>query len=1432
MRENKNENKIVSKAEPREITTELKESYLDYAMSVIVSRALPDVRDGLKPVHRRILWAMWDMGLTHGAKFRKSANVVGSVLGAYHPHGDSSVYDAMVRLAQPFSMRYPLIEGQGNWGCFTKDTEVKLADGRNLSFGKLIEEDARGKTNYTYTVNSLGLISVAKIEKPRVTRGDAELIRVTLDNGIEIKCTPDHRFMLRDGNYKEAQYLTPQDSLMPLYEKLSEKTDRLNISNLIRYEIRNNHRVTKIEKLSEKEDVYDLTVSGSHNFSLGAGIFVHNSVDGDSAAAMRYCVTGDTLVVTENGLQKIKDMPGKTDNFEQDINIKILSREKKIHKASKWFDSGEHPTLKVTTSRGHQIEGSYNHPLLTLNKNGSGKPTFQWKTLEQLTAGDIAVLDRSSDVLWPEKEVALDKFYPTGLHNRTERKKMPARLDENLAFIIGAIIAEGTTSRKKIEFCNSDLEFVAEFEKRWAKVFPDCRIHKFIKQPSSYGKKEYCRLEIHSLCVVSFLHNLGLNIATSAFKTIPEPILQSPKNVAASFIRAYFEGDGSISNSDKMIELSSCSISKKLTDELQVLLLKFGIAATKRFDSYRNNHKLYIRGRKNYLVFAENIGFVSARKNNRLKNVLGHYLKFAAPTDFIPYLTGYVRTFVAMPRSADRQFILKNNFDRYHYLEKNGGRVALAVQATTGLNLEPLFRSFLGNNYLFDPVASIEKTGVQKVYSIRVDSECHSFIANGFINHNTECRLSKIAEELLGDIEKETVEWQPNYDSSREEPKVLPSKFPNLLVNGGMGIAVGMATSIPPHNLSEVADAAVKLLDHPKTSISEIMEIVKGPDFPTGGIIYDRKNINEAYALGRGSITTRALAEISEKKSGQYVIVITEIPYQVNKSELIIKIAELIQEKRIEGVRDVRDESDKDGLRIVIELKSDVSPQKILNQLYKNTDLQKDFHLNLIALQDRGIQPQLMSLKDMLEQFIDHRKEVVRRRAEFDLKKAKERAHILEGLAKALSVIDKIIATIKKSGDKEEAHKNLIKNFKLTDIQATAILEMRLQTLAALERQKIEDELKEKLKLIKDLEILLKSPEKIKGVIKDELQEMREKFGDERRTKVVSGGLKEFKEEDLVPEEETVITLSAGGYIKRSNPGDFKVQKRGGKGIIGGDVGEEDFVRHFVSAVTHDNILFFTTSGKVFQTKVYEIPAASRTSKGKAIHNFLEIPTSEYVSAIIAYPSNTQNQETAASGFLVMVTEGGVIKKTKIADFENVRKSGIIAIKLRSGDKLKWVGLSEAGNDILIATMNGQAIRFKEKDLRPMGRAASGVTAIRLKKGDKVNAMEIIRGGKETRETQLLAVMANGYAKRTPLKEYKVQRRGGSGIKTAKITAKTGSIVAARVITEEEELLALSTKGQIIKTLIKDVRIAGRATQGVRIMSLKAGDKVAGIVCL
>ncbi len=682
----------------------------------------------------------------------------------------------------------------------------------------------------------------------------------------------------------------------------------------------------------------------------------------------------------------------------------------------------------------------------------------------------------------------------------------------------------------------------------------------------------------------------------------------------------------------------------------------------------------------------------------------------------------------------------------------------------------------------------------------------------------TECKLAGITEELLTDIDKETVDWQPNYDATRDEPKCLPGKLPNLLLNGAQGIAVGMATSIPPHNLGEVVDATLHVIENPEATSEDLMQFIQGPDFPGGGIIYDKRAIAHAYTTGHGPITCRGVAEVEEDER----IVITAIPYQVNKAEMIVKFAELVTEKKVEGIRDIRDESDKD-IRIVIELKKDASGQKILNQLYQYTDLQKNFNVNLLALRD-GVQPEVMSVKDIIECYIAHRNVIVRRRAEFDLKKARERAHILEGLKKALEEIDAVINTIKKSKDRADAFANLMKKFAFTDLQTNAILDMRLQTLAALETKKIEDELAEKRAIIADLEALLKSAARILTVIKKELADVKARFGDPRRTKVIAHGLKDFNEADLIPAEDALITFSASGYIKRAQPSVIKSQHRGGKGLIGADVGDEDFLQQIMTANTHDNVLFFTTRGRAFQTKAWDIPVGSRTSKGKLVQNFLDIAPEEKISAIVSYPAKQ-------GGYLVMVTKDGIIKKTPLKDFENVRKNGIIAIGLKKEDGLVWAALSSGKDDILVTTAQGQAIRFKESQIRGMGRTAAGVIAIRHKANDPINSLNIV-SPENVKTTRLLVVMERGYGKQTKIGEYKTQARGGSGIKTAKITPKTGAVVSAHAVSEEEELFVLSAKGQIIRTTIASVRTASRATQGVKIMDLKAGDKIIGTICL
>ncbi len=688
----------------------------------------------------------------------------------------------------------------------------------------------------------------------------------------------------------------------------------------------------------------------------------------------------------------------------------------------------------------------------------------------------------------------------------------------------------------------------------------------------------------------------------------------------------------------------------------------------------------------------------------------------------------------------------------------------------------------------------------------------------------TETKLSRLSSEILRDLEKDTVDFIPNYDGTRQEPVVMPSVVPNLLLNGAMGIAVGMATKIPPHNLTEVMDALIHLIDNPEATTDDLLKFVKGPDFPTGGLAYSLADIRHAYATGRGGVLTRGEAEIVENKAGSFQIIIKSIPYQVNKAELIIKVANLVHEKKLEGIRDLRDESTKD-LRVVIDLKTGIQPQKILNALYKHTELETIFHYNLLMLVD-GV-PKLMPLEGILEEFLKHRQVVVVRRTKFDLMKAEDRAHILEGLKKALDHIDEIIKLIKKSKDMATAHTNLMKEFKFSDLQATAILEMKLQKLAGLERQKIEDELKEKLVLIKELRAILADPKKVLTIIKNEFIEIKEKYGDNRQTRIIKGGVKEINVEDLVVEKEEVLVITAGGYIKRTDPTEYKAQKRGGVGVVDVNMREEDMVTIFLTANTHDDLLFFTDQGKAFQIKMYDIPEGKRATRGKSIVNYLALGSEEKITSILALPKDLKKAKFS----LMMLTRDGVAKKVSADSFKDVRRSGLIAIKLADGDELLAVRPVDKGDEIMMSSHLGQSIRFKESDIREMGRNAVGVRGMKLKKGDKIVGAEVVK--KDLASGDYLVMSENGYGKRTKLKEYKVQKRGGSGIKTMSVTKKTGQLVAVHINDGTEgEVFAISKLGQIIRTKIAEISVLGRATQGVRVMKLREGDSLASLTCL
>jgi len=929
----------------RTIEDDLRESYLDYAMSVIIGRAIPDARDGLKPVHRRIMFAMHEMGNTFDKPHKKSARAVGETLGKFHPHGDVAIYDALIRMAQDFSLRYPLVHGQGNMGCFTKDTKVRLTDGRSLSFEELIKEDSAGKENYTFAMNNkTGKIEIARIQKPRLTLKNANIMKVVLDNGEKIRCTLNHRFMLRNGEYKEAQNLQPGDSLMPLYARFATK------------------EVTKTEILEETEDVYDLTIDDVHNFALNAGVFVHNSIDGDSPASMRY----------------------------------------------------------------------------------------------------------------------------------------------------------------------------------------------------------------------------------------------------------------------------------------------------------------------------------------------------------------------------------------------------------------------------------------------------------------TEVRLAKMADDILADLEKETVDWMDNFDGTLKEPMVMPSKIPNLLINGSSGIAVGMATNMPPHNLTEIVDGTIAVIDG--ADESKLLAMVSGPDFPTGGEIVGRAGIAQAYKTGRGIIRIRGKAHVDAKRNA---IVITEIPYQVTKTAIIESIAEAVKNKKIEGISGIHDRSDKDGIEVLVDLKRGAIGEVVLNQIYAHTPMEGTFGIiNLVLV---GKQPKVLGLYPLINEFIEFRKEVVRRRCAFELRQAEERAHILEGLKVALENIDEIVTYLKRMKDIAEARMGLMKKYSLSEKQANAILDMKISRLVALERKKIEDEHAELVKAIAWLKDVLSDVNRILKIIKDELLEVKDKYGDGRRTTIIEAE-GEITDESLIPNEQVVVPISGRGYVKRVGLDEYRTQHRGGKGVMGAETKEQDFVQDVIVVRNHNYILFFTDKGRVFWLKAYQIPEAGRYAAGKSLVNLLDLKE-EKVTSWIPVP------EFKPDEYLVMVTKNGIVKRTSLDDFSHPRKNGIIAITLRDGDGLVEVIKTDGKEELLIATKQGQAIRFDENNAREIGRSGMGVIGIRLKgKDDAVVGVASCK-----KYPSVLTMTENGYGKRTATDEYRLQGRGGSGVINMKTEGRNGAVIGVRGVFDTDEVIVISSKGQTIRSPVTDISVIGRNTQGVRIIRLQEeeGEKVA-----
>jgi DNA gyrase subunit A len=1218
--------------EPRELEQEMRSSFLDYAMSVIVSRALPDVRDGLKPVHRRVLYSMWTNGNRPGRPYVKSANIVGYVMGNFHPHGDSAIYDTLVRMAQPFSLRYPLVDGQGNFG----------------------------------------------------------------------------------------------------------------------------------------------------------------SIDDDPPAAMRYCVSATSRVATPGGTIRIADLIAAEPESDNDVDLSVLDRLGRPVHASKLFHSGDHPTIRVTTREGYALEGTHNHPVLCL-ADVAGVPMLMWKLLEEMQSGDRVALARTS------RPVEVD-------------------LAENArqeALLLGAFVSEGFVSERRAGFNNVDFDFFSAVADAFDAVVGGRR---YVSRRRIASGSICWELDVQNTQPIGRSPLAELRGLRSADKSVPERVWRNTQAYKRVFLQALFTGDGSSSLLPrKTIQVSYSTYSEQLAKDVQLLLLEFGVVS--RLCRYAKGEvKVVITNRRDARLFARNVGFLGA-KQAKLDSDLAQVPKAssALSSDHAPGVAEYIRS-DCESRWVDKDWLRRHDVDRIERWEQGGAAILERIASD---EVKAVVEPLVTGDYYYAEVATVEDAGVQPVYSLRVDTDDHSFLTNGFVSHNTEARLARLAEEMLRELDSDTVDFEPNYDESKQIAKVLPARFPNLLVNGSSGIAVGMATNIPPHNLGEVIDAVVTLIEKPEANVEDMMKHVKGPDFPTGAIIVGRSGIRDAYRTGRGRVVMRARAHIEELRGGKSAIIVTELPYGVKKggdSGVIAKIAELVNDKVLTEISDLQDHSDRSGMRIQVELKRDAVPQVALNKLFKHTPLQSTFGVNTVALVN-GV-PKTLSLLELLTHYLDFQREIVIRRSKDELRKKEKRAHILQGYLIALDNLDAVIALIRSSADTEAAKQGLMTQFDLSERQAVAILELRLRALTALERKGVEDEYKDIQERINELRDLLGSEEKIDGLIKDELLELKGIYGrgDDRRTEIVAAE-EELELEDLIAEEDMVIAITQSGYIKRLPVTTYREQRRGGIGVMGMDLKDEDYIEHLFVASTHDYILFFTSVGKVYRLKVHELPLGSRQSKGRAIVNLLPFRQGETVRAVI------QTRSFEEAKYLLFATKNGVVKKTELGAYNtSLKADGIIAIKMREGDELIGVRHSTGDDDVLMVSRLGQAIRFSERDVRAMGRDASGVQGMRLRGDDEVIAVAIAAD-----DADLLVVTENGYGKRTRVSEYPKKGRGGMGVKTVQLTEARGHLAGARVVRDGYQVMLISTGGTVIKMSVEEVKRLGRSTQGVIVMRLREGELVSAI---
>jgi len=1142
----------------RDIAEELKDAYLDYAMSVIVGRALPDVRDGLKPVQRRILYAMYEMGLTHDKPHVKCARVVGHVLGHYHPHGDAPVYEALVRMAQDFSMRYPLIDGQGNFG----------------------------------------------------------------------------------------------------------------------------------------------------------------SIDGDEPAAMRYCVTADSLVVTDKGLIKIGEIVDAKPNSDNPIDLTVLSVNGKVSRSNVLFHSGRHRVLKIKTKFGYEIEGTTNHPIVVLERDEFGRPKLRWKTLSKVRKGDYVAINRFVPFDWRNFEFTFNG--------------RRIKVNKDWAIILGAFLSEGYVeiNREKGSyralFVNSDDKFVKIVVEAIRNVGFDPKVY---RRTLKSGKTEYDVYVLNKeFCEI--LEFLGLK-KFSRDREIPKAILMSSKDSQKWFLKALFEGDGSVNVRKDGISVYYHSSSLKLLKQLQILLLNFGIVSSIKRDKSGYRLIIYTQDAK---TFADEIGFLCT-KDEKLRSALSKFKFSALNYDKVPYLSDYLR------KKYGGKWIKKNNISNYSRLERNLNVLREILDEDDFKMVE----FFLKTRYFFDRVVEVKEAGYKDVYSLRVERD-HAFVANGFINHNTECRLTEIAEKMLEDIDKNTVDFQPNFDASKQEPVVLPAKIPNLLVNGCTGIAVGMMTNIPPHNIREVCDGIIAYIKNPDISVEELMNFIRGPDFPTGGVVVGREGIIEAYKTGRGKIILRGKVEVEKDR-----IIIKEIPYMVNKAKLVEKIADLIKRDKLLA-KTVRDESDREGIRVVIELKED--PYSALKKLYDHTPLKVTFNVVMLALVNN--EPKLLNLKELIAHYVDHRREVVRRKAEYELKKAEERIHIVEGLIRAIEKLDEVVNLIKQSESVKSAKEGLMKILGITEKQAEAILQLRLQMLTRLEYESLMKEFNELKRRIEELKSVLADPKRVDEIIVQELRDVKRKFGDDRRTDII--------DEEIVKEvvEEFGVAVS-GNQIKRFEIG--KALRSNPKILL---------------RATSDSDVILFSNDKAYSIHAKDVPL-----------DFT--PLSKFISA--------ERVETGvvAKGDVVILSRDGNIKKVKLEEFANAKRAGIIA-----GENIGFARLYEDG-EVIIATKKGYVVRFKSGEIPEYGRSAKGVKAVTLREGDEIAWMSIGKGD------YVLILTRDGYAKKVPIDEFRLTGRGAMGVIGVR-----GEIAVAEIV-KENEYYAYTSEGSAVKINVKRIPKGDRYKKGKKV---------------